>query len=62
VVVIVVAVITERRSVVAVENDADHLGRIQKVKRFSQQPAWGFVGADNDEEAINPFPNEPAIR
>jgi hypothetical protein len=60
--VLVITVVTGQGAIVAVEDNANHLGRIERTERFEEQPSWRFVGADDDQEPVGPSSNEPAIR
>ena len=51
----VVAVVTGERAIVEVEDDADHLGGIEQIQPFGEQPARRLVGRDDDAESRRPI-------
>ena len=53
VVLVVRVVVAEHRLRVAVEHDAEHLGRIEQVQRFAEQLPRRLVGGDDHEDTVD---------
>src|SRR5438874_4286221 len=50
------------RAVVTVEDEAQGLGGIHRVKGLLDQPQRSLVGRDDDEEPVDPPRDDPAVR
>ncbi len=59
--IVFVALVVARRTLVAVEDDAENLFRIQASNRFIDQVSWISTGANDDKDAVNMLLNETAI-
>src|SRR2546428_5919794 len=60
--VIIAVRVPEERTIVAVENEADDLRGLNEVERFVQQFARRPVSRHDQEESIDPFPDDTAVR